>query len=644
MTERWIKIDRAVDDEERSFLKILTGLLKQSDEVRRAGLHHLRRELQDKHTTAKSSARLERDIVRHVLLDLVGQGWRVRVRGRRAELGHAADAVAPAEKEHVRRLHLNERDAQLRDPAARDFVNRMERRRLTKTGWHSIFSLMRDGRELRDKLASSLASATDDERDGVLAQCIKPYLQFVDGEETCEHTGLVLRDIWRYFRLTWVNVHKSVPGRSMMILVRDAAMPHHPVVGIAALGSSVVQQELRDRWIGWNPDLLVERIAAHPRLTDAKRLLRELSSLINDIYTKDLVKERLLRQGELQRPTDEVIGRLRIAADRAMDRHHRNPKATEHKQLSTASSWLFLAQTHLFRAKRCEQLAGLLAIRKTFVDHGFSARSEKKMRDALTRASVRSAIGQLARRIKAVHVGIDMMDITVCGAIAPYNHILGGKLVCMLLASPELVRAYAKRYKDQPSVIASGMKGRAVKRAPQLVLLGTTSLYGTGSSQYNRIKVPADAVGGKPGLHVAYVELGKSRGYGSFHFSKATLDHIKIFLSRRIEGRRVNSIFGEGVNPLMRIARHVWHKPDCKSITHYEVIVVWSREPRHRVVLGHEVPCFAVIRCLCRSLLVRELVVATRFSTSESSTSPMVPYGSRSFLTCTFANNRANAS
>lgn len=26
------------------------------------------------------------------------------------------------------------------------------------------------------------------------------------------------------------------------------------------------------------------------------------------------------------------------------------------------------------------------------------------------------------------------------------------------------------------------------------------------------------------------------------------------------------------------IARHVWHKPDCKTINHYEVIVVWSKE------------------------------------------------------------------
>jgi site-specific DNA-methyltransferase (adenine-specific) len=31
------------------------------------------------------------------------------------------------------------------------------------------------------------------------------------------------------------------------------------------------------------------------------------------------------------------------------------------------------------------------------------------------------------------------------------------------------------------------------------------------------------------------------------------------------------------------VARHIWHKPDCKSITHYEVIVAWRKEPRQKV-------------------------------------------------------------
>src|SRR6266849_2685564 len=38
------------------------------------------------------------------------------------------------------------------------------------------------------------------------------------------------------------------------------------------------------------------------------------------------------------------------------------------------------------------------------------------------------------------------------------------------------------------------------------------------------------------------------------------------------------------------VARHIWHKPDCKSITHYEVIVVWAREPKQRVSRVWSIP------------------------------------------------------
>ena len=73
-----------------------------------------------------------------------------------------------------------------------------------------------------------------------------------------------------------------------------------------------------------------------------------------------------------------------------------------------------------------------------------------------------------------------MMDIIICGAVAPYSVLLGGKLVCLLLTSSELVGFYRERYGEQASIIASSMKGEAVVRPPNLVLLATTSLYGVG--------------------------------------------------------------------------------------------------------------------------------------------------------------------
>jgi hypothetical protein len=99
------------------------------------------------------------------------------------------------------------------------------------------------------------------------------------------------------------------------------------------------------------------------------------------------------------------------------------------------------------------------------------------------------------------------------------------------------------------------MKGEPVVRDTNLVLLCTTSLYGVGSSQYNRVKIPAESVGGRGQDEVAYKKLGYSCGFGTYHFSRETQDLADTLLARRDSGRRVNSIFGEGVNPLMRKMR-----------------------------------------------------------------------------------------
>jgi hypothetical protein len=165
------------------------------------------------------------------------------------------------------------------------------------------------------------------------------------------------------------------------------------------------------------------------------------------------------------------------------------------------------------------------------------------------------AVSQIVRMLKGERVGVNMMDITVCGAVAPYNLLLGGKLVCLLLCSSEVINHYEQRYKNQTSLIASSMRGAPVHRKAQLVLLCTTSLYGASLSQYSRVKVPAEAIGGKPNEKVEYRSIGLSEGFGSFHISQETLGLIATLIGRSKEARKVNSIFGEGVNPLMRKIR-----------------------------------------------------------------------------------------
>lgn len=215
-----------------------------------------------------------------------------------------------------------------------------------------------------------------------------------------------------------------------------------------------------------------------------------------------------------------------------------------------------MAESSLFRSKRAKQLAMMLTIRKLFQKVGLSEDiSFDEWRELFTSSAFRQAVRQIVRVVKAERVGIAMMDISICGAIAPYNSLLGGKLVAMLLCSPEIVKEYEARYGQQTSVIASGMRGASVKRSVQLVLLCTTSLYGSALNQYSRLKIPANLIGGKQNSTIKYEKLGVSLGFGSFHFSKDSLRMMAMLLGRSKDARKVNSIFGEGVNPLMRKIR-----------------------------------------------------------------------------------------
>jgi len=89
------------------------------------------------------------------------------------------------------------------------------------------------------------------------------------------------------------------------------------------------------------------------------------------------------------------------------------------------------------------------------------------------------------------------------------------------MASPQVVAEYKARYTDSSSVIASRMRGEIVNRDANLVLLGTSSLYHVGSSQYNRIKFPT-AKG-----EIEYKLIGKTEGFGSVHLSRLSYDAIQ---------------------------------------------------------------------------------------------------------------------
>lgn len=217
--------------------------------------------------------------------------------------------------------------------------------------------------------------------------------------------------------------------------------------------------------------------------------------------------------------------------------------------------WRERARSHLYRSKRAHSLANMLRSRIVLQKYLSTSPTVDDIRRLLDNTDGRRVVKNVLRKAKADRVGIAIADITVCGSIAPYNLILGGKLVSMLAVSPEVIAAYRKKYVEQESEIASSMAGRPIIRPSQLAFLGTTSLYGIGSSQYNRLNMPTQRIGGEPGEQLAYRELGKSEAFGTSHFSSETVDALVTLVQQSSNGQRVNSIFGEGVSPKLRKIR-----------------------------------------------------------------------------------------
>ena len=514
------------------------------------GLAHCRERAMAIATRAGGLLYQQVKLVLSIVCDLLEQGWAIQINvGRLFIRRPNRSGVREVERDRVRRALSLSRDEQLSEAPVREFIRSMEVRRLTESGWTSIFSLMRDGKSLADDL-SRCASIDDSlRRLEALRSTIRPYLQFVGEDERCERTGFKLADIWRYFRYTWLTPARSTPGRTMAILIRDAAVEPHPVIGIAALASSIVQQHERDSIIGWDAASVLAEIENEPTARLAEWLMSSFREMVSAIYHEDLVSRK-----EMQEPTADIVKRLVVRGESEKRLHQLHARNLEYRQKQNASRWSDLARSHLYTSKRALTLADMLRVSIDFGAAGFITGTADELRTAAHDPRFLRAVPRLVRSIKASHVGINMMDISIAGAIAPYSAILGGKLVSLLMTSPEVRKEYARRYGSNPSVIASAMKGEAVIRTPELVLLCTTGIFGGGSSQYNRLRFSAREVCSGRG-EIRFRKLERQTTFATFHISQATMRELETFSHQWHDGPTVHGIFGEGVNPQMRKLR-----------------------------------------------------------------------------------------
>ncbi|GAA1110950.1 hypothetical protein GCM10009650_13050 [Nesterenkonia jeotgali] len=359
--------------------------------------------------------------------------------------------------------------------------------------------------------------------------------------------------MWRYFRHTWANAYATVPGRSMPILIRDAATKHHAVIGLAAISSPIVQIAERDKWIGWDTKQFVAEIAADPSEKVARWLKARMQLQLDEIYVDDLLREGVIDLVEFTHPNPGTVSRLRADAERHRLKHHQGGRVRVIRRIEPAS-WADRAETDLFRSKRASLLAETLEIRSELEPYLWSDDPVAGLKHALEAAKSRKHIGRLVRRARGERVGTVIADLTVCGAVAPYNALAAGKLVGALAVSPPVLAAYKAKY-ERPSEIASATAGRPIVRESRLAFVGTTSLYGSGSSQYNRLFWPAALMGGSEDERLGYQRLGRSLSFGTSHFSPETVAAL-VRAAELSHGRvRVNGLFGEGVSPRLRKVR-----------------------------------------------------------------------------------------
>lgn len=491
----------------------------------------------------------------YVLCDLAAQGWAIRVGSQVHVMPAESVGDMLGEKERVRQQELVKRNEQLSQPSVRKFVVSMERPRKFVNAYVSVFNLMRDGGQLRSALKRVAANGVVDV--SILRTAVDPYVQVVTPGARCQYTGLLLSDIWRYFRHTWSNYYATTPGRTMPLIVRDRAAPFHPVIGIAALSSAIVQLKERDDWIGWQSDRFLARLESEPVPEMAYWLTGRLEHYLSELYVRDLIQDGFYSPSLWDEPSVEAIEGLVKEAKRRRQQHHQFVDRADFKSRRGAAdeaTWRHRAESDLFRSKRCLALAELLRARAALLPFLYPEESSAGLSKALNDPRARHAIAWILRRAKSESVGTAMADLSVCGAVAPYNAILGGKLVAMLAVSPTVVRAYRDKYSEYDSEIASSVAGRAIRRPANLTFIGTTSLYGSGASQYNRIRIPAKVLDGR--AEIQYRQVGRSKAYGTSHLSSEAVAALVRLSEQSEAGARVNSIFGEGVSPKLRKVRY----------------------------------------------------------------------------------------
>ena len=223
-------------------------------------------------------------------------------------------------------------------------------------------------------------------------------------------------------------------------------------------------------------------------------LLKTINFSIEQVFYDDLN----LCSEDINEPSEATWANLdKIQASASDDRVAilKSEKADEYrKNYSGKYDCAELVSTQkqpLWRKKRSGRLSGLLRAKSTLQRVTKIKLPFEQINFLFNDKTGLAALNFVLGELRTIGTSSRVVDLNVCGAIPPYNHLMGGKLVALLSGSQEMQLGYTKRYKTSVSeissfVLQSQFSGRPILRWSQ------PRVYMENTIQYNGLNLTKD--------------------------------------------------------------------------------------------------------------------------------------------------------
>lgn len=362
------------------------------------------------------------------------------------------------------------------------------------------------------------------------------------------------REVFRYLRHSWRIPYSTTPGRTLSFIVQKS---NKNVVGIFTLASPTLWMSGRDESLGFENLAIIKN-----------KGVKETKSQWIERWKKTGMKNtdnRRIHPHSGKYTISEFIASLKLALIRRLEQlplvemDNINEKLLNEMgvdlKITKPQMKLSLTTNNIDKRKRlyskCFESLNILNQApqiNTFDDlwdylHGENSDENhlRSMKQGLREQKTHAFAGSLA-------------DISICGAIPPYNPLRLGKLVAMLTMSDFVSKTWEEKYGDDVSVIASAVAGRPINRKSNFAALATTGLYGKGNIQYDRVKVgsgPTTRRMKKIG-ETGEGEGDQRKGPSTLTISLESWNRINAYCDTYDIAANISGKFGEGTSARLR--------------------------------------------------------------------------------------------